>query len=124
MHGHGSQAQKPPLGRTPLYPLSQGAPDLAARAITCVPSAIVASGYRNIAFLGTQMDGDFRARRRLEGFEDALHRAGMALADRDCYSCGSALLKGREMRAAVLARSSAVEFLHYSRDMIRAGGLL
>ena len=34
--------------------------------------ASVASGYRRIAFLGTQMAGDFRARKRLEGFEEAL----------------------------------------------------
>jgi LacI family gluconate utilization system Gnt-I transcriptional repressor len=86
--------------------------------------AIMASGYRNIAFLGTHMAGDFRARKRLEGFEDALHRAGRALVDREFYSGGSALLKGREMTAAVLARNSAVDFLYYSNDMIGAGGLL
>ena len=86
--------------------------------------AIMASGYRNIAFMGTQMAGDFRARKRLEGFEDALQRAGMALIDREYYSGGSALLKGREMTAAVLARSPAVDFLYYSNDMIGAGGLL
>ncbi len=86
--------------------------------------AIMASGYRNIAFMGTQMAGDFRARKRLEGFEDALQRAGMALIDREYYSGGSALLKGREMTAAVLARNPAVDFLYYSNDMIGAGGLL
>ena len=86
--------------------------------------AIVASGYRNVAFLGTQMKGDFRARKRLEGFEDALQRAGLALVDREYYSGGSALLKGREMTAAVLARSPSVDFLYYSNDMIGAGGLL
>ncbi len=86
--------------------------------------AIVASGYRNIAFLGTQMPNDFRAKKRLEGFEEALRRAGLSLVDREFYDGGSALLKGREMTAAVLRRSPQVDFLYYSNDMIGAGGLL
>ncbi len=86
--------------------------------------AIVASGYKNIAFVGTQMPNDFRAKKRLEGFEEALKRAGMALVDREFYDGGSALLKGRDMTAAVLRRSPDVDFLYYSNDMIGAGGLL
>lgn len=86
--------------------------------------AIIASGYKRIAFLGTQMPNDFRAKKRLEGFEEALKRAGMELVDREYYDGGSALLKGREMTAAVLRRSPDVDFLYYSNDMIGAGGLL
>ncbi len=86
--------------------------------------AIVASGYTRIAFLGTQMPHDFRAKKRLEGFEEALKRAGMSLVDREFYDGGSALLKGREMTAVVLRRSPDVDFLYYSNDMIGAGGLL
>lgn len=86
--------------------------------------AILAAGYRRIAFLGTQMPNDHRARKRLEGFEEALHKAGLALVDREFYSGGSALLKGREMTEAVLARNPDVDFLYYSNDMIGAGGLL
>jgi LacI family gluconate utilization system Gnt-I transcriptional repressor len=86
--------------------------------------AIIAAGYRRIAFLGTQMPNDFRAKKRLEGFEAALAAAGLALVDREFYSGGSALLKGREMTAAVLGRSPDVDFLYYSNDMIGAGGLL
>jgi LacI family transcriptional regulator, gluconate utilization system Gnt-I transcriptional repressor len=86
--------------------------------------AIIAAGYRNIAFLGTMMPHDHRARKRLEGFEEALAKAGLALVDREFYSGGSALLKGREMTEAVLTRSPHVDFLYYSNDMIGAGGLL
>ncbi len=86
--------------------------------------AIIAAGYRRIAFLGTQMPNDHRARKRLEGFEEALAKAGLSLVDREFYSGGSALLKGREMTEAVLARSPDVDFLYYSNDMIGAGGLL
>ncbi len=86
--------------------------------------AIVAAGYRNIAFLGTQMPNDHRARKRLEGFEEVLADHGITLVDREFYSGGSALLKGREMTEAVLARTPSVDFLYYSNDMIGAGGLL
>jgi LacI family gluconate utilization system Gnt-I transcriptional repressor len=86
--------------------------------------AIVRAGYRRIAFLGTQMPHDHRARKRLEGFEAALAEAGLALVDREFYDGGSALLKGREMTQAVLARNPDVDFLYYSNDMIGAGGLL
>ena len=86
--------------------------------------AIVAAGYRNIAFLGTQMPNDHRARKRLEGFEEELARHGLSLVDREFYSGGSALLKGREMTQAILQRSPETDFLYYSNDMIGAGGLL
>jgi LacI family transcriptional regulator, gluconate utilization system Gnt-I transcriptional repressor len=86
--------------------------------------AIIAAGYRRIVFMGTQMPNDHRARKRLEGFEEALAKAGLSLVDREYYSGGSALLKGREMTAAVLNRTQNVDFLYYSNDMIGAGGLL
>ncbi len=86
--------------------------------------AIVAAGYRNIAFLGTQMPNDHRARKRLEGFEAELARHGLTLVERAFYSGSSALLKGREMTEAILKRNPSVDFLYYSNDMIGAGGLL
>jgi LacI family gluconate utilization system Gnt-I transcriptional repressor len=87
-------------------------------------AAIVAAGYRRIGFLGTKMPEDHRARKRLEGLEEGLEEAGLAVADREFYSGGSALLKGREMTEAILARSPDLDFLYYSNDMIGAGGLL
>ena len=86
--------------------------------------AIIAAGYRRIAFLGTQMPNDHRARKRLQGFEEALALAGLSLVDREFYSGSSAMQKGREMTQAVLTRSPDVDFLYYSNDMIGAGGLL
>jgi len=87
-------------------------------------SAILASGYRRIGFLGTMMPDDHRARKRLRGFEAGLAEAGVTLADCEYYSGGSALLKGREMTEAILKRTPDLDFLYYSNDMIGAGGLL
>lgn len=86
--------------------------------------AIVKAGYRRIGFLGTKMPHDHRARKRMEGFEAGLAEAGLELADREFYSGGSALLKGREMTDAILSRTPDLDFLYYSNDMIGAGGLL
>ena len=86
--------------------------------------AIVKAGYRRIGFLGTKMPHDHRARKRMEGFEAGLAEAGIELADREFYSGGSALLKGREKTEAILKRNPDLDFLYYSNDMIGAGGLL
>ncbi len=86
--------------------------------------AILAAGYRRIGFLGTKMLLDHRARKRFEGFTRTLGRSGIEIADREFYSGGSALAKGREMTEAILDRTPDLDFLYYSNDMIGAGGLL
>ena len=86
--------------------------------------SILEAGYKKIAFLGTTMTLDRRARKRLEGFSEVLADQGVELADQEFYSGGSALKKGREMTQAVLERTPDVDFLYYSNDMIGAGGLL
>jgi LacI family gluconate utilization system Gnt-I transcriptional repressor len=86
--------------------------------------AILAEGYRRIGFLGTKMPLDHRARKRFEGFVEALAKAGVELADHEFYSGGSALAKGRDMTRAMLERTPDLDFLYYSNDMIAAGGLL
>ncbi len=95
-----------------------------ARAGRQMAEAIVAAGYRRIGGLGTMMPHDHRARKRMAGFEAVLREAGLGFADREHYSGGSALLKGREMTEAILARHPDLDFLYYSNDMIGAGGLL
>lgn len=89
-----------------------------------IAEAILAAGYRRIAFLGTNMPGDHRARKRMQGFEAALAEAGVRLAETEFYSGASSLAKGREMTAAVLERAPDLDFLYYGNDMIGAGGLL
>jgi LacI family gluconate utilization system Gnt-I transcriptional repressor len=86
--------------------------------------AILKAGFQNIGFLGTKMPLDHRARKRFEGFTEALAKNGVEIMDQEFYSGGSALLKGREMTEAMLERSPEIDFLYYSNDMIGAGGLL
>ncbi len=85
---------------------------------------ILREGYQRIGFMGTKMPLDHRARKRFEGFTEALTREGIEIEDRAFYSGGSALLKGREMTKEMLERSPDLDFLYYSNDMIGAGGLL
>ena len=94
------------------------------RAGRMMAETILAAGHRRIGFLGTKMALDHRARKRFEGFTQALARGGVEVADQEFYSGGSALAKGREMTAAMMARSPDLDFLYYSNDMIGAGGLL
>lgn len=94
------------------------------RAGRIMGETIVAAGYRRVAFLGTKMPLDHRARKRFEGFTGALARAGLEIADQEFYAGGSALVKGREMTETVMQRTPDLDFLYYSNDMIGAGGLL
>ncbi len=94
------------------------------RAGRMMAEAILEAGYRRIGFLGTKMPLDHRARKRFEGFTEAMAKGGVEIADQEFYEGGSALLKGREMTEAILARNPDLDFLYYSNDMIGAGGLL
>jgi LacI family gluconate utilization system Gnt-I transcriptional repressor len=67
---------------------------------------------------------DHRARKRFEGFTEALAKAGIEVSDQEFYSGGSALAKGRDMTKDMLERTPDLDFLYYSNDMIGAGGLL
>ncbi|MEM7718157.1 MAG: LacI family DNA-binding transcriptional regulator [Pseudomonadota bacterium] len=85
---------------------------------------IVKNGYRQIGFLGTKMPMDHRARKRFEGFTEALAREGIEVVDQVFYEGGSGLAKGRELTQRILERSPDLDFLYFSNDMIGAGGML
>lgn len=85
---------------------------------------ILRYGYEQIGFLGTKMPMDHRARKRFEGFTEALAKEGFEVVDQEFYDGGSSLLKGREMTARILERTPELDFLYYSNDMIGAGGML
>lgn len=86
--------------------------------------AILKQGYEHIGFMGTKMPLDHRARKRFEGFTEALAKDGVEVVDQEFYSGGSALAKGREMTEAMVSRNEELDFIYYSNDLIGAGGLL
>ena len=86
--------------------------------------SILKAGYRKIGFLGTKMPLDHRARKRFEGFTEALAKSGVEVTDQEFYSGGSALVKGCEMTQELLRRNPNLDFLYFSNDLIGAGGLL
>ncbi|PRY95728.1 LacI family transcriptional regulator [Hasllibacter halocynthiae] len=94
------------------------------RAGRLTAEAIVERGHSRIAFAGTKMPLDHRARKRFEGFTETLARHGLEIADQEFYEGGSALAKGREMTEALLSRTPDLDMIYYSNDMIGAGGLL
>ncbi len=94
------------------------------RAGRMMARAIAGQGYEQIGFLGTGMPLDHRARKRFEGFTEALAKEGLEIADQEFYSGGSGLKTGRDLTQAILERSPNLDFLYYSNDMIAAGGLL
>ncbi|MBT0957806.1 LacI family DNA-binding transcriptional regulator [Alphaproteobacteria bacterium KMM 3653] len=94
------------------------------RAGRMMAQAIVEAGYKRIGFLGTKMPLDHRARKRFEGFTEALAKAGLEVEDQQFYEGGSGMTKGREMTAEMLKRCPDLDFLYYSNDMIGAGGLM
>ena len=94
------------------------------RAGRMMAQAILEAGYRRIAFAGSKMPLDHRARKRFEGFTEALAKAGVEVADREFYDGGSSLAKGREMTQSLLARTQDLDFIYFSNDMIGAGGLI
>ncbi len=89
-----------------------------------VGTEIAARGYKRVGVLGTKMDGDHRARKRIEGLERALAEAGIEIVDQVAYSGWSGFAKGREMTAAMLDRTPDLDFIFYTNDLTGAGGLL
>ncbi|PJE26575.1 LacI family transcriptional regulator [Pseudooceanicola marinus] len=86
--------------------------------------AILRAGYRKIGFMGTRLGRDHRARKRFEGFTEALAKSGIEIADTEFYTQGSGLGKGREMTKAMMERRPDLDCLYYSNDIVGAGGLL
>ena len=81
-------------------------------------------GYEQIAFLGSKLPLDRRARKRFEGLTNELAKHGLEVIDQEFYEGGSSLKSGREMTKAILDRQPEVDFMYYSNDMIAAGGLM
>jgi len=94
------------------------------RAGQIMASELLARGYLKIGFIGTKMPDDFRAKKRLAGFEQGLAQNHITLRARELYTGASSILKGREMTAAMLQRYPDIDCIYYSSDVLSAGGLM
>ncbi|WP_299351127.1 LacI family DNA-binding transcriptional regulator [uncultured Shimia sp.] len=86
--------------------------------------AVVQRGYRNIGFIGTKMPQDFRARKRLDGFIEALGEHGLKLVDQELYAGQSSIETGRDLTGTMLARSQDTDCIYYSSDVMAVGGYM
>jgi LacI family transcriptional regulator, gluconate utilization system Gnt-I transcriptional repressor len=85
---------------------------------------ILAQGYRRIGFIGTKMPQDFRARKRFDGFSEALAVQGVALADSLHYAGDSSIATGRQLTAEMLERHPDLDCIYYSSDVMSVGGYM
>ncbi len=85
---------------------------------------IVEKGYRNIGFAGTKIETDFRAGKRLRGFEHALSEDGLQIVDKELYTGNSTLRIGKDVTRKLLARSPQIDCVYCSNDLLAAGGLM
>lgn len=95
-----------------------------ARAGTCMARHLLMRGYRRIAFLGTGMVRDYRARLRYEGHREELAAAGVEsglLFQRDDHSSYEV---GRQLFLEALEVRPDLEAMHFANDNLAAGAIL
>jgi len=85
---------------------------------------IVEKGYKNIGFIGTKLDTDFRAGKRLQGFKKALSEARLSIIDHEFYTGNSSLRIGKDVTQKLLGRNAGLDCIYYSNDLLAAGGLM
>lgn len=85
---------------------------------------ILNRGYRRIGFIGTKLPRDFRARKRMQGFQAALQEAGLEFVDQVTYAGDSSIQTGRLLTEQILAQHPDVDCLYYSSDVMSVGGLM
>ncbi|KAB7614349.1 LacI family DNA-binding transcriptional regulator [Amylibacter sp. SFDW26] len=84
----------------------------------------VERGYKKIGFIGTKTETDYRATKRLRGFERALSEANLSIIDREFYTGSSSLIIGKDITKMLLDRSPDLDCIYYSGDMMASGGLM
>lgn len=86
--------------------------------------ALIEKGYQKIGFIGTKMPHDFRARKRFDGFREALAEGGRDLSAELLYDGSSSIQNGRKMTAEMLEKHPEIECIYYSSDVMSIGGLM
>lgn len=85
--------------------------------------ALIASGLRKFAYVGSAVAQDARARKRKEGFEQALRENGLTLVDERIDGPFSSVALGRQLTHDLLGGKPDIDCIYYSNDDMAAGGL-
>ncbi len=85
---------------------------------------ILKAGYRKIGFIGTKMPQDYRAEKRLKGFELELAEAGVELADQELYSGVSSIETGHHLTEMLIARTPDLDCIYFSSDVLSVGAYM
>ena len=84
---------------------------------------IASRGRRRIAYVGAEAGAASTAAVRLEGFEQALHSAGIELATREILIDRPGFYAGYYGTETVLNRVGNLDAIHYQDDAMAVGGL-
>jgi LacI family gluconate utilization system Gnt-I transcriptional repressor len=84
---------------------------------------LLGRGYRRFGYVGHDWTLDRRARLRWEGLCAALREAGVTLADQAVFDGPSSAQVGRQMLAALLARTRDLDAVVFSNDDMAVGGV-
>jgi len=84
---------------------------------------LIKKGYRRCAFIGAQMDIDFRAQRRLAGFQTALEEAGIEIVYRGDYDAPSTFEVGAQALSDLTESGQSVDALFCVNDELAVGAI-
>ena len=85
---------------------------------------IVRRGYRRIGIISTRASRDYRARKRMEGFQAALSELGLKPADTEFHAGASSIETGHRLAAEILQRSPDLDCLYFSSDLMTVGAYM
>ena len=84
--------------------------------------ALLANGRKRFGYVGCGLDADFRAKKRFEGFREALSRAGNAFETTRIAGGLSTVKAGRELTLQILKDRPDLDCIYFSNDDLAAGG--
>lgn len=84
--------------------------------------ALIANGRHRFGYVGSGLDMDTRARKRLAGFQAGLSAKGISLVASQTGTGLSTVRSGRELTARILQDNPDLDSIYYSNDDLAVGG--